>query len=145
MGAAGGRGTDAFPFELPDEPVDQYRIDWWELDLNYEELILDYGALVHYHVIYHVNSPWDDFCGDTQVKGADFVNQWQLFRDGRFIGRTLNGWGNDILRVCDGRTSYTTLAAALGALRVELRRRIERCQAELRTFEDKLAELGKPT
>lgn len=74
------------PFFLPEAPIDRYRAEWFEVN--------DSGArIVECVAVYYVNSKWAEVCPERADRnGADFVNQWQLFYDGHFQGRTGDGW-----------------------------------------------------
>lgn len=71
---------------MPDEPVDRFELRWWTIDE---------GKLIRNRAVYHVNTPWGEACPDgADFFGdrADFVDHWQLFHDGRYAGRTADGW-----------------------------------------------------
>ena len=76
--------------EFPVEPVDRYVVEYWTLT----SCSSCYLRVQHYRFVYHVNSTWKEVVGrdDDDLTGAHFVNHWQVFLDGRFTGRTLDGW-----------------------------------------------------
>src|SRR5260370_38157882 len=87
------------PFKLPKEPVDKYEIRWWTVEP------LDIPTVIPHRAIYHINSTWKEIVGDDKnrrdrpcaasaIPGVDFVDNWQLFRRDRFIGRNV-GWSID--------------------------------------------------
>jgi len=76
------------PFALPGKPVDKHRVEYYRVS--------GYGDdpyIMHVCCVYHVNSTWLEVCPDrTDRPGAAFVDQWQVFTDGDFCGRSNNGW-----------------------------------------------------
>jgi len=70
-----------FRLELPQEPVDGYELEYFDIDGDY---------LSHIRLRFHVNSKWSDIVRE-EGRGADFINQWQVFDGARFVGR-INGW-----------------------------------------------------
>lgn len=69
-------------FNLPDEPVDRYRIEWWSTE---------FGEYVNRcHAVYYVDADYREVCpGDGS--GARIVDQWMVYRDGNREGRA-EGW-----------------------------------------------------
>lgn len=74
------------PFEIPDEPVDGYKVTWYHVEGS--------EADVHareYCAVYYINKKWSEF-SQYHDSGADIVNQWMLHQSGTLIGRTNEGW-----------------------------------------------------
>jgi len=68
------------PFFLPYKPVDQYTVLWYRLDRLVNPLVI-----VEVKAIYHTHTP-----GNKQT--LDFLDEWQIFCDGIFVGRSDPGW-----------------------------------------------------
>lgn len=125
------------PFELPDEPVDKYRVEWWTLNVQ--------GVQAH-HAIYHVNSTWEEICPDDERPGAPFINHWQLFTNGHFDGRSVDGWTKALgflVTPWNRIENYTTRAEAEKAHRKILNKEIEIAQERIAEAEAKLAKLDE--
>ncbi len=65
--------------QLPQEPVDRFKLQWW---------VIGREGVYPCEAIYYVNASWAEVCpDDVDRRGAPFVNQWQVIRDGCFTGR----------------------------------------------------------
>jgi hypothetical protein len=118
--------TKGPPFTLPPLPVDRYEVEWYEVDLTLYTVTPCRG-------VYHVNSSWEEVMGERRPgerPGVPFVNHWQIFRNGRFTGRTRDGWLEPWL-VYDWSNDYGTRKSARGALRKAIWERIQRLDEEL--------------
>lgn len=71
-------------FTLPETPVDQYSLEWYDVDVSPVWCYID-----HKKVVYHVDTPWGKI---SDVKGgAPLTDQWQIFKNGHFCSR-FTGW-----------------------------------------------------
>ena len=59
-------------FNLPKEPVDKYRIDWWE---TYRE-----EKVKHCHAVCYIDTPYREFDPDSNF-GASITDDWMIFED----------------------------------------------------------------
>ena len=107
------------PFTLPAEPVDKYEVFWWRVD-TYNDI----PRIIESRAVYHVHETWEALCGkDERSPGAPFVNQWQLFHNGRFDARGPDwaGWAKHEQWSWDG--AYATRAEAVAKARELAERR----------------------
>ena len=108
------------PIQLPTEPVDLFRVEWWTL--NHVRF-----ALERRHAIYHVNTPWADVVPDDRRHGVAFVDDFAIYADGRLDGRGDWKWmrrrmaGNDVLASASEATAAlrTALSSRIGYLEKE--------------------------
>jgi len=117
------------PFTLPVEPVDRYELRWYRIDPYSDEVRID-----EHRAVYFVDATWADVCGDDgKSPGRPFVDQWQIFDNGRFEGRNV-GWSamSKPQEYWDG--AFKTRAEA-SALRIKI------LENRLRAQEEKVAEL----
>lgn len=68
-------------FEIPDNPIDQYKLNWWHLSQTEHWCYISEMVAV-----YHVNTPWGRV-GSPERRGADLLDVWQLLENGHFTGR----------------------------------------------------------
>jgi hypothetical protein len=74
------------PFEIPDEPVDGYKVTWYHVEGS--------DADVHvreYCAVYYINKKWSEF-SQHHDSGADIVNTWMMYQNNNLTGRTNEGW-----------------------------------------------------
>ena len=93
------------PFKLPKDPVDQYEVSWY-----CSHTVTGRFELYELKCLYHINTPWKSLYKDI---GADFTNEWQCFRDGRFYCRWTE-WSLDKLN-SNWDEAYLTKAEAYQA------------------------------
>ena len=62
-------------FNLPEEPVDGYRIDWWRVSTS-----RDWYYINKMHAIYYVNTPWNEYAPENKG-GAALVDDWMIYKD----------------------------------------------------------------
>jgi hypothetical protein len=104
---------------IPENPVDKLILRWWTLG--------DYDVIPH-HAVYHVNTKWNDLYPDSRP-GADFEDQWQIFYDGRFSGRSNQGW--KAMEAGDWSRCFSTEVEARQVLCDRLRERIVHLKDEI--------------
>lgn len=125
------------PFKLPAKPVDGFTVEYWSIASSSMQA-------VHYKCVYHVNASWQSVCPGDKLDGAPFVNDWQIFENGRFSGRNV-GWA-EAFDHYSWEYSYATRDEANKALIKYLHERAQRLRAEADkaiTLADKLQqELG---
>ena len=72
--------TPEWKLDIPDEPVDGFRVEWFRVDSQF--------GIYHMHAIYSVDEPYEGFNG----RGANIVDQWMIYEKGSPQGRTTEGW-----------------------------------------------------
>jgi hypothetical protein len=73
------------PFEIPDEPVDGYKVTWWMVDR-----VSDYDIQIYEcYAVYYINKKWSEYCPESP-EGSDIVNEWMVHTP--YDGRTNEGW-----------------------------------------------------
>lgn len=73
-----------FRLELPQEPVDGWELEYFDIDGDY---------LSHIRLKFHVNTKWSEI--EKEGRGLDLINQWQVFDGARFVGR-IDGWARPL-------------------------------------------------
>lgn len=95
---------------LPDEPVDEYVVEWWHAP--FIEL-----PPVRCRAVFHIRQLWAAHPWSVNNPGGhDFLSQWALWADGRAEGR-LDGWSR--LASFVDRDCFATAREALDHLRTE--------------------------
>ena len=75
---------------LPKEPKDQHKIRCWTVFSSSR------GPRIQKWVgVFHVNTPWKKLFPEEPNLGVDFINDWMLFQDNRFVSR-ISGWRGPI-------------------------------------------------
>jgi len=117
--------------DMPEKPVDLFEVTYF--------MVSDL-AVVEYRLLYHVNAKWDEVYPESKG-GADFIDDWQVFRNGSFCGR-LTGWPLKIRSVERGELPrYATRLEAMVAARAQLERYIAMRDEELAWKRARLAEM----
>lgn len=73
------------PFHVPAEPVDGYRVIWFKVRSDY--WIRHFGEVEECSAVYRANATWKDVFPKSDVNGAGFHDEWQIFDGDRFVGR----------------------------------------------------------
>ena len=71
--------------ELPEKPVDQYRLDWYRVSVTNTRYYIS-----KMHAIYHINTPWNVY-SPNESGGTDLIDDWMLYHDENAQGRWC-GW-----------------------------------------------------
>ena len=72
-------------FDLPETPIDKYKIEYWSVDYYGYEYHIS-----HIEAVYFVNTPYETL--NPGIKGgAQIKDDWMIYDDGRCTGR-LPGW-----------------------------------------------------
>ncbi len=121
------------PFALPKRPVDGHRVEWWQVQAQFDEV-----KVVAHAALYFANATFktvaQKYMDDFYAKAKDidslppFVDQWLTFSDGRSDGR-IPGWAELVSLEHSApdrwKRCYTTEAEAQRAACVEAQRLIE--------------------
>lgn len=80
---------------IPENPVDRFVIDWWDVDTSFE-----YAPIRHQRAIYYANANLKTEIG---ISGSDLIDQWMVFDigdEGTYPTGRIEGWslGNALLR-----------------------------------------------
>jgi len=62
----------AAPFELPDAPVDGYKVTWWRVE-GFDDNV----HVIECHATYYVHKKWNEYCPD-RPGGADIIDSWMI-------------------------------------------------------------------
>lgn len=118
------------PFTLPAEPCDRYQVTWFRAYYDGYNNHLP-PRIEHFRAVYHANTKWKDI--DERSGGADFVDQWQIFANGAFSGRSNPGWAAFTKGIYNWSECFATQAEAEAYL-------IERMREETAYLQNKLNE-----
>lgn len=66
---------------LPENPAEGYEVSYFSIG---------YDRVQSYRLKYHIRATWQEVCGDSDIHGADFLDQWQVFEGDYFTGRILD-------------------------------------------------------
>lgn len=77
---------EEFKLLLPQEPVNGFEVEYFDIEGDY---------LSHIRLRFHFNTKWADVADGRDGRGADLVNQWQVFDGPRFVGR-IDGWSTPL-------------------------------------------------
>lgn len=119
--------------KLPEKPIDQYQIIWYEINLGDE--------ITAIRATYHLNTKWKDY--DNERSGKDLIDTWMVavsydhknFND---YGR-IDGW--DIEYYLDTNEKYPTKATALNQLIERTTEKLDRANKQAKEFSKTLNKL----
>lgn len=122
--------------EIPAEPIDGHRVDWWVLNH-------DHAELVHHHAIYHVDTPFAEVEPDSWLLEdgryvPPFHQQFALYERGKLDGRS-GGW--DSFRHSFKDNSWDTEGMAIIALKQAIARTLEHHEGEATKYRRRLREV----
>lgn len=119
----------AYDLILPENPIDGHEVNYFSIA---------YDRVQPCRLKYHERATWREVCGGDE-RGADFVDEWQVFEDGRFIAR-ITGW--DIAERFRGdKEVFECCEQAKEILRQRLLRRAASYEKQAKQCRDKVAEL----
>lgn len=99
---------------LPKRPVDGYEIKFFSIE---------YDRVQECHILYHKKTRWADLY-PTEGRGADFVDQWQVFRGETCEGR-IDGWIKPLRCFENPKNLFLDRGKAVAALRKRLTAKVE--------------------
>lgn len=78
------KGGNMFEVKLPKQPIDRYRLDWYQLSLSES-----WCYIGKKHAIYYVDTPYEEV--GKSKGGVPLVDDWMIYEDGCAVGRWC-GW-----------------------------------------------------
>lgn len=117
--------------DLPNKPVDGYEIKFFSIENN---------RVQECRILYHKKTRWSDLYPEEGY-GADFTDQWQMFRGKTCEGR-MDGWSKPLRCFENPKNTFLSRGKAVAALRKRLTAKAENYEQLAKETRLRIQELG---